>query len=493
VEERTVTRTPTSRPNAATSLSRALAVCVLALGLAAVAAGPAAAQPVPSFADLTEKLSPAVVNISTTQTIELPDQEDLPIPKGSPFEDLFRDFFGENGRGGRRKAQSLGSGFVISPEGYVVTNNHVIEEADEITVNFADGRSLPATVVGVDAKTDLALLKIEAAEPLPFVTFGDSDKMRVGDWVLAIGNPFGLGGTVTAGIVSGRNRELNAGPYDDFLQTDAAINQGNSGGPLFNLAGEVVGVNSAIISPSGGSVGLAFSISANLAKGVIEQLQKFGATRRGWLGVRIQTVNEEMAEALGMEKPVGALVADVDPDGPAAAAGIAAGDVILKFDGRDVVEMRDLPRMVAETEVDKTVRVVIFRKGKTQTVTAKVGLLKEEEPAAAPEPEAETVDMLSLGGVGLTLAPLSPEARARFAIADEVTGVVVTDVAGGSPAAEKGVSPGDVIVEVGQEPVTAPAEVEAKVAEAISLGRDKVLLLIQRGDDVRFVALDVGG
>jgi serine protease Do len=473
---------------------------VAALVLAFLAAGQpvsvAQAQPVPSFADLADRLSPSVVNISTAQTVDRPDRDGPQVPEGSPFEDLFRDFF-ENGQPrSPQTVQSLGSGFVISPEGYIVTNNHVIEGADEITANFADGTSLPASLIGTDPKVDLALLKVEPEGPLPFVNFGDSDAARVGDWVLAIGNPFGLGGSVSAGIISARNRDINAGPYDDFIQTDAAINRGNSGGPLFNMDGEVVGVNSAIISPSGGSIGIGFSIPANLAKGVIDQLREYGMTRRGWLGVRIQTVNDEMAEALGMDKAMGALVADVTPGSPAGEGGVEPGDVIIKFDGSDVAEMRDLPRMVADTEVGKTVRVVVFRKGKTQTLKVTIALLEEPGNGAAgkqPESGSGVSTELELTALGLTLDQLSDEARAQFGVPDDVTGVVVTGVAGGSVAAEKGVRPGDVIVEVGQEPVTAPGEVEARVAEAVEAGRKSVLFLIQSGGDLRFVPLSIGG
>ena len=452
----------------------------------------ASAQPVASFADLAERLSPAVVNISTSQKVEQPDPG-LPIPKGSPLEDLFRDFFERGERPGPQTVQSLGSGFVISPEGYVVTNNHVIADADEITVNLPEGKSLAATLVGTDPKTDIALLKVEPEEPLPFVSFGDSDAIRVGDWVLAIGNPFGLGGSVSAGIVSARNRDINAGPYDDFIQTDAAINRGNSGGPLFNMAGEVVGVNSAIISPTGGSIGIGFSVPANLAKGVVQQLREYGVTKRGWLGVRIQTVTPEIAEALGMDKAMGALVTAVDAGGPAAEGGVESGDVIVKFDGRDVVQMRDLPRMVAETSVEKVVRVVIFRKGKTQTLKVAIGLLNETESAdAAPDQGGDGSGEVELADLGLKLAPLTPEGRAQFGIAEDVTGVLVTAVASGSRAAEKGINPGDVIVEVGQEPVTTPAEVQVGIEEAVGAGRESVLLLIQSGGDVRFLPLPLG-
>jgi serine protease Do len=489
------TRVSNARP--APLLVRAMAAMLLAVALIAVPAGTATAQPVASFADLAERLSPAVVNIATAQTIERPERNGPDLPEGSPFEDLFRDFF-ENGQPNvPRTVQSLGSGFVISPEGYIVTNNHVIKDADEITVNFTDGTSMTAIIVGTDLKVDLALLKVDPPKPLPFVTFGDSDATRVGDWVLAIGNPFGLGGSVSAGIVSAHHRDINAGPYDDFIQTDAAINRGNSGGPLFNMAGEVVGVNSAIISPSGGSIGIGFSIPANLAKSVIDQLREFGMTRRGWLGVRIQTVNDEMAEALGMDNAMGALVADVTSDSPAEAGGIEAGDVIIKFDGEDVEEMRDLPRMVADTAVDQTVRVVVFRKGKTQTLKITIALLEEEgvqDASVSPDSDrSSTGDELEVAELGLKLATLSDGARAQFGIADDITGVVVLDIVAGGPADEKGVRPGDVIVEVGQEPVSSPSEVTARVADAVAADRKSVLLLIQSGGDLRFVPLAIGG
>jgi serine protease Do len=481
------------------SVLRRPALAALALFAALVLApvGPAAAQPVSSFADLAERLSPAVVNVATAQTVEQPESNGSPLPEGSPFDDLFRDFFERGQPRGPRTVQSLGSGFVISAEGYVVTNNHVIEDSDEITVNFADGTSLIAEVIGTDPKTDIALLKVEPTKPLPFVSFGDSNAIRVGDWVLAIGNPFGLGGSVSAGIISARNRDINAGPYDDFIQTDAAINRGNSGGPLFNMAGDVVGVNSAIISPTGGSIGIGFAVPANLAKGVVDQLQKYGSTRRGWLGVRIQSVTDEIAEALGMERAMGALVADVNEGGPAAVGGVEPGDVIIKFDGADVVQMRDLPRIVADTPVDKVVRVVVFRKGKTQTLKVTVGLLDEAGAAAAgsePEPgSGAPAAELDLAEVGLSLAPLTPEGRAQFGIADDVTGVLVTAAASGGPAAEKGIQPGDVVVEVGQEPVAVPAEVKARVDEAMAQGRKSVLFLIQSGGELKFVPLSVGG
>ena len=465
----------------------------LALALGAPAAQVAEARDIPgSFADLAERLSPAVVNISTSQTVERPEMPNLP---DGPFEDLFRDFFERGQPRGPREVQSLGSGFVISADGYVVTNNHVIREADAVTVNFIDGSSLEAEIVGTDPKTDLALLKIEPEEPLPFVKFGDSDAARVGDWVLAIGNPFGLGGSVSAGIISARNRNINAGPYDDFIQTDAAINRGNSGGPLFDLAGNVIGVNTAIISPTGGSIGIGFAVPAALAKPVVDQLRQFGETRRGWLGVRIQQVTGELADALELDEPKGALVASLTPGGPAEDAGLEPGDVILSFDGRPVPEMRDLPRMVAETPVGKAVRVVVARDGKTQTLRVTLGRLEDQQLASAPGGEdggSPPADPTEIAGLGMTLAALDETTRARFGLAEDVQGVVVTEVETDGPAAEKGIEMGDVVVEVAQEPVTDPAEVAARVEEARGRGRSSILVLVQSGADLRFVPLSLG-
>ncbi|MGF1500492.1 MAG: DegQ family serine endoprotease [Paracoccaceae bacterium] len=477
---------------------RPIRIVWLALAILATAplgGTPADARDIPgSFADLVDGLMPAVVNISTSQTVERPDLPSLP---DGPFQDLFRDFFERGQPRGPREVQSLGSGFVVSADGYVVTNNHVIRDADQITVNLADGRSFEAEIVGTDPKTDLALMKIEADQPLSFVRFGDSSDVRVGDWVLAIGNPFGLGGSVSAGIVSARNRDIQAGPYDDFLQTDAAINRGNSGGPLFDLRGNVIGVNTAIISPSGGSIGIGFAVPSTLANSVIDQLREFGETRRGWLGVRIQQVTDELADALALDAPTGALVASVTADGPAEAGGIAPGDVILRFDGREVAEMRDLPRMVAETPVGKTVRVLVSRKGKTQTLRVQLGRLEDQEGTvlASVEPDADvpTEPDADLENLGLSLGALTGATRSRFGIADDVVGVLVTEVAPDGPAARKGIKPGDVVVEVGQEPVTTPAEVEAQIGDAVSANRSSVLLLLQSGEDLRFVPLAIGG
>ncbi len=349
-------------------------------------------------------------------------------------------------------------------------------------------------MVGRDTKVDLALLRIKPTKPLAAVKFGDSDGTRVGDWVLAIGNPFGLGGTVTAGILSARAREINAGPYDDFLQTDASINRGNSGGPMFNMAGEVIGINTAIYSPSGGSIGIGFAIPANMAKPVVDQLRDFGHVRRGWLGVNIQSVSDEIAESLGLDKPRGALIASVRDGGPAQAAGIQPGDVVLTFDGKEVTDMRRLPRIVAETPVEKTVKVTVWRKRKEHTFDVKVGELKEEEQQAAATPNKQQTPTEPPGTVkalGLSLANLTPELRERFSLAEDSAGVVVVDVAPDSAASEKGMHVGDLIVEVAQEEVKNPTQIAAKIDEAKKAGRKSVLLLVDRQGDLRFVALKI--
>ena len=459
-------------------------------------AQPAQARGAPdSFADLAEALTTSVVNISTIQSVEAaPSPRAMPeVPPGSPFEDLFRDFFERQRRGEQdhpRRVQSLGSGFIIDPAGYVVTNNHVIKDADEITVILSDDRELPATLLGHDPKTDLALLKVEIDEPLPSVKFGDSDALRVGDWVMAIGNPFGLGSTVTAGILSARGRNINAGPYDDFLQTDASINRGNSGGPLFNMAGEVIGVNTAIFSPSGGSVGIGFSIPSAIAAPVIAQLREFGHTRRGWLGVRIQTVTDEIASTLGLEEASGALVADVTPDSPAEAAEFKPGDVILTFDGQEVTEMRDLPRIVAGTEIGKEVEVVLLRKGEIQTKRVIIDELDEAPPimTAAASPEEMNAEAESLG---MTFATINPSLRERFGLAEDIDGVIVTDVDPDGAAAERNIRPGDVIVEVGLEEVITPDDVLDRVKQASEEKRKSVLLLLDSSGEQRFVAVEL--
>jgi serine protease Do len=462
------------------------------------------AKPAPdSFADLAAKLLPAVVNISTTQTIKGDSKNrpgaDMPqFPPGSPFEEFFKDFFDRNQqqRGQReaqpRRATSLGSGFIVDSAGIVVTNNHVIADADEITVTLQDDTNFKAEVIGRDTKIDIAVLRIKPTKPLASVKFGDSDGTRVGDWVLAIGNPFGLGGSVTAGILSARAREINAGPYDDFLQTDASINRGNSGGPMFNMAGEVIGINTAIYSPSGGSIGIGFAIPSNLARPIAEQIKEFGHARRGWLGVNIQSVTDEIAESLGLDKPHGALIASVRDGGPAQVGGIQPGDVVLTFDGKEVTDMRRLPRIVAETPIDRTVKVTVWRKRKESIVDVKVGELKDEEQQAAvtpKQPQTPPEPPGSVKALGLSLSNLTPELRERFSLAEDTAGVVVTDVVQDSAASEKGLKAGDVIVEVAQEEVKNPGQITAKIDDAKKAGRKSVLLLVDRQGDLRFVAL----
>jgi len=479
------------RPTMARGFARGAAMMAAAFMIALVPVSEAAARGAPeTFADLAETLSPSVVNISTSQMVTAPARPRGPqLPENSPFRDLFPDLFG--GEGGPdqapRRASSLGSGFVISADGFIVTNNHVIEGADEIKANFPDGTSLDAVLIGTDPKTDIALLKVTSDKPLPFVTFGDSDTSRVGDWVLAIGNPFGLGGSVSAGIISARNRDIKSGPYDDFIQTDAAINRGNSGGPLFNMDGNVIGVNTAIISPSGGSIGIGFSVPSAIVSKVVKQIQEFGATRRGWLGVQIQAVTDELADGLGLDKAAGALVSGVVEDGPAAKGGLEVGDVIVTFDGKAVEEMRDLPRMVAEAEVGGAVRVVVWRKGESRTLKVELGLLEEEIPAVnASLTQEEPVQATT--ALGLTLSLITPSGREAFGIAADVTGVLVTEIDEAGPAASKGVKAGDVIVEVAQEAVSTPEEVAAKVKAAEDNGRKTVLLLVHSQGELRFIA-----
>ncbi len=483
-----------------------LALSLSALPLAGAASPPAAARVAPeSFADLAAKLQPSVVNISSSATIQTRGGErpgpDVPIfPPGSPFEQFFKDFLERNrppGRGGQpppqadRKTQSLGSGFIIDPSGLIVTNNHVIDGADEITVTLTDNTTLKAELVGRDERVDVALLRVKPEKPLTAVVFGDSDASRVGDWVLAIGNPFGLGGTVTAGIVSARGRDIRSGPYDDFIQTDAAINRGNSGGPLFNMSGEVIGINTAIYSPSGGSIGIGFSIPANMAKNVVAQLQEFGKARRGWLGVRIQQVTPDIAESLGLKEPIGAMVAGINEGGPAEAAKIHNGDIITKFNGQDVKEMKNLPRLVAETAIGREVPVVLWRDGHELTVQAKLGELPEEQKMAAGDAPARTegAKPTEIASLGLQLSALSGEIREKFQLSAEQKGVVIADVAAGSSAAERGLKPGDVILEVQQEAVATPADVLSRVDAVRKQNRKSVLMLVQSGDGLRWVPL----
>ena len=476
----------------------ALAVAaVLAAGLAAYAA-PSVAKGPQSVADVAEGLQDAVVNISTTQTLKAVD-EPGPVrkgPKGSPFEEFFDDFFDDSGpEGAPHRVSSLGSGFVIDPSGLIVTNNHVIEGADEIIINFTDGSKLKATkILGHDPKTDLALLKVDPPRPLASVSFGNSSVLRVGDWVMAIGNPFGLGGSVTVGIVSATKRDINAGPYDDYIQTDAAINRGNSGGPLFNMEGEVIGVNTAIISPTGGSIGIGFAVPSNTALRVLNQLKEFGEPRRGWLGVHIQSVTDEMAATLGLDEPSGALVASVTPDGPADTAGIKPRDVIVAFNGMTIDSARDLPRAVADSDVGRNVDVQLLRAGAAVDVSVKVGQMPNAKGKNAPQIVTDDdVPLEREDLLGLSLAALTDALRDKYGISDAIEGVVITGVAPDSPAAEKNVKVGDVIIEVTQEEVRLPQDVIARLQAVKKSGRGRVLLLLSDADgELRFVAVPTG-
>jgi serine protease Do len=486
----------------ALTVAAAAAIALPALATPAFARGPE------NIADVAEKVIDAVVNISTSQKVEGRGgggggaQQAPNLPPGSPFEEFFEEFFkNRRGQGGDdstpnrtpRRVSSLGSGFIIDTAGIVITNNHVIAEADEINVILTDGSRLKAEVVGRDQKTDLAVLRVKPTKPLKAVKFADSDKVRLGEWVVAIGNPFSLGGTVTAGIVSARNRDINSGPYDNYIQTDAAINRGNSGGPLFNLEGEVIGVNTAIISPTGGSIGIGFAVPSKTALAVIDQLRNFGETRRGWLGVKIQPVTDDIAEALNIKPARGTLIAGIDDKGPAKAGGIETGDVVLKFDGKDVKDARDLQRVVADTPVGKDVDVVVVRKGKEERKTIKVGRLDdgEKQAALAPKkdaaPEEKSVVQKSLG---LQLSNLTDSLRTRYKIKETVKGVVITGVEPNSTASDKRLSAGDVIVEVAQEAVQTPDDLQKKLDALKKQGRKSALFLVANAEgELRFIAL----
>jgi serine protease Do len=481
------------------------------------AAQSAAATPLPSFGPLVKKVMPAVVNISVTmkdgqgleeqssdQDEAAPDDQQQANPEfpSSPFDQFLRRFF-QQGPGGFQQGpgggpmmpqqphaehMALGSGFIIDPSGYVVTNNHVVQNADTVTVIFQDGSKHKAKIVGRDPKTDLALVKIDAPQPLPYVQWGDSNAEQVGDWVLAVGNPFGLGGTVSSGIISARGRDIHSGPYDDFLQIDASINRGNSGGPTFNLDGKVIGINTAIYSPNGGSVGIGFAIPSSLARPVIDQLKAHGKVARGWLGVQIQEVTPEIAKSLGLPKPEGALVADVTAGGPAEKAGVKQGDVILSYAGHDIAKLRDLPLAVAETPVGQKAQVKLWRDGHEQSLEPTIAAMP-----ANPQQMAQKDGDASETALGLSLAPLTSELRQQLHIGKTVKGVVVTGVAANSPLAQLGVTRGDVIEAINRAPATSPEEAAKQLAAA---GKEaNVLLLINRRGVNEYVAmtLDHGG
>ncbi|MDE3027721.1 MAG: Do family serine endopeptidase [Paracoccaceae bacterium] len=480
------------------------AIWGLALGLALVlgqSTGAVAKGAPDGFADLAAKVSPAVVDITTSTTVAAPTDGGAQVPPGSPFEQFFRDFMNQQGQGdgnggaapppaGPQRSEALGSGFVISADGYIVTNNHVIDGADDIEIQFIDGTSEKAKVVGIDKATDIALLKVAAAKPLPFVTLGNSDAMRVGDWVMAMGNPLGQGFSVTAGIVSAKGRTLN-GSYDDFFQTDASINKGNSGGPLFNMDGQVIGVNTAILSPNGGSIGIGFSMASNVVTKVVDQLKKYGETRRGWLGVRIQDVTQDMADAMGLPKAGGAMVTDV-PTGPAATAGLKAGDVITSFDGTNVPDTRELVRKVASTEIGKAVQVGVIRDGKPITLTVTLG--RRETADAATTPAVKTpapAPQVDESMLGMKLGALTAEDRTKLKLPVTAEGIIVRSVDPASEAETKGLQAGDLIVEAGQQKVATLKDLQERITQAKDAGRKSVLLLIRRAGDPRFVALSV--
>jgi serine protease Do len=483
------------------------AVLALALIVAMPARDRAADVPATPFAQvfsqLAARLEGSVVNISTTQAVSAAapkaggEAQSPPAP-GASLDEFFRNFFGENGASGGPNGMlphivSLGSGFIIDPAGFIVTNNHVIADAEQITVTLSDNASYSAQVVGRDTVSDLALLKIDARAPLPAARWGDSTKTRVGDWVLAIGNPFGLGGSVTAGIISATARDIHAGPYDDFLQTDAAINRGNSGGPMFNLAGEVIGINTAIFSPSGGSVGIGFAVPASFARPIIDQLKATGKVERGWIGARIQPVTDDLAEAVGLDKSRGAMIAAVDPDSPATRAKLVPGDVILAYDGKPIERSRQLPRLVAETPPDKRVALSIWRDGKEQVVQLEVALLDPDRPAPHPPEPVKPKPPAAIDALGLKLAALTPDLRKQFSLSGMAKGVVITEVPQTNAGAAQGLRPGDLLIAVGQSPVASPEEIKASAAAARKLGRKYLLMRVERDGSTRFVALPTEG
>ena len=458
-----------------------------------------------TFSKLADELSPSVVNISTTQLIEnkYNNRPQFQFPPGSPFEDMFRDFF-DMDRGNKaprkRKATSLGSGFVIDETGYIVTNNHVIGEADQIEVVFQDETKLKAELVGKDPKVDIALLKVKSKKKLKALKWGDSSQSKVGDWVLAIGNPFGLGGTVTAGIISAKSRDIRMGQYDSFIQTDASINKGNSGGPMFNMEGKVIGINSAIFSPSGGSVGIGFAIPSAMARDVIDQLKKFGKTSRGWLGVRIQEVNEEIADAYGLDKPRGALVASIENNSPSFKAGIKPGDIILKFDGKEIKKDRDLPRVVAGTRAGKNIELEIWRANKIINLKVKLGELESFEKKSKAKLETKNIPN-RIENLGIQLTKITPNLRSRFNISKDIKGVLILGVEENSLAADKGLQSGDVILAIVDndalqmhKKVSSPIEIINKINQLKKNKKNVLLLYVKKLNSTPgYVPLKING
>jgi len=481
--------------------SAILVALTMSLLLAAVPSGADLPEAIPFaevFAQLAAKLVGVVVNVSTTQASASPSpkggpEAQLPGP-GAPLDEFFRDFFGEKGAPGGpnpppSRVASLGSGFIVDPSGLIVTNNHVIANAEQITVTLSDDTTLQAEVIGRDAVTDLALLKVEPKALLPAASWGDSTKARVGDWVLAIGNPFGLGGTVTSGIISATARDIHSGPYDDFLQTDASINRGNSGGPMFNLSGEVIGINTAIFSPSGGSIGIGFAIPSAFARPIIDQLKATGKVERGWIGARIQPVTDDIAEAVGLDKSRGAMIGAIDAASPAAQAKLQPGDVILAFDGKPIERSRQLPRLVADTAPETVVKLSVWRDGKDQEVEIKVAALNPNRPAPPPPEPEKPKPPPSIDALGLKLTKLTAELRKQFSLPETAKGVVITEVPQNSPGAAQGLRPGDLVVAVGHDAVRSLEEMQQKVAAAKKSGRKNALLRVEREGNTRFIAL----
>lgn len=472
---------------------------------------PATAHPVhalpDSLADLAASLLPAVVNISISATLKPGEDDDdgpdaspddgpqVPqFPPGSPMEKFFHDYMNRQPSPSDppRKTQALGSGFITSSDGYIVTNNHVIKDADKVSVTLQDGTVLPAKIVGRDSRTDLAVIKIESKSALPTVPFGDSDKARVGDRVLAIGNPFGLSGTVTSGIVSSRGRDINHGLYDDYIQTDASINRGNSGGPLFNLDGQVIGINTAIYSSSGGSIGIGFAIPTNDARGVIDQLRRDGHVSRGWIGVRVQNVTHEIADSIGLKPEKGAMIAGVDPKGPATTAKLQTGDVITSLNGRPI-DGHALPRLVAEITPGTKAVFGVWRKGRTSNVTVIVKPSPEAPDLPPIDAKTKGTSKLSLADLGVTFAAIDDEARTKYSLSDSQRGVVVTDVTRDGPADTRGLQPGDVVTEVQQTGVNSPDALSKELTRARQQKKHTVLLLVQGSDGLRWVPLPLNG
>jgi serine protease Do len=461
-----------------------------------------------SFAPLVKKVSPAVVNISVTQSgasdtmAEGPAEGTAPDFRNSPFDEFLRRFFEQqnpNGQrhlfpqmpGGQPHRIALGSGFIIDPSGYVVTNSHVVGNAGKVEVTLQDNSKYPAKIIGRDPKTDIALLKIKADKPMPYVSFGDSGASQVGDWVMAVGNPFGLGGTVTTGIISARGRDIHSGPFDDFLQIDAPINRGNSGGPTFNLDGQVIGINTAIYSPNGGSVGIGFAVPSNIAKTVVAQLKEHGKVSRGWLGVQIQEVTPAIAASLGLQGEHGALVAVVTPNSPGAKAGLKQGDVVLSFNGNDVSRLRDLPRLVAETAPDSEAKLKVWRNGQTVDLQAALGELPNNEQVASATDQEDEDASARADALGMHFAPLSSRLRRELHTGKDVQGVVITRIDPGSAADEVGLSEGDIVVAIDQQPVKSPQEAAAKLKEAAGSAKKSALLLLNRRGVTQYVGVNL--